>query len=113
MDYLQGKPPFQNPVRHPLPNLLLLDLKLPRVTGFEVLEWLRSHPDLRHMLVVVFSSSDQPEDINRAYALGANSYVVKPLDPDELVRVVERLQNYWLKINAPPDRALAGTPSLL
>jgi CheY-like chemotaxis protein len=78
MDYLEGKPPFDNPVEHPLPNLLLLDLKLPRVSGFEVLEWLRGHRTLSRLLVVVFGESRQPADVARAYSLGANSYIVKP-----------------------------------
>lgn len=70
--------------------------------GFEVLEWLRSQPRLRRMLVVVFSSSDDPKDVQRAYALGANSYLVKPRDPKELVRVVERLQSLWSSIESEP-----------
>jgi len=102
IDYLEGKPPFENPVKYPLPNLVLLDLRLPRVDGFQVLEWLRAQPGLCRILVVVFSGSSNPEDISRAYALGANSYVVKPQDAGELVGVVERLQNYWLKINTVP-----------
>jgi CheY-like chemotaxis protein len=100
LDYLQGNAPFENPIRHPLPNLLLLDLKLPGLGGFEVLEWLREQPGLRRTLVVVLSDSKQMEDVNRAYALGANSYVARPQDSDELVRVVKRLEAYWLKINA-------------
>jgi CheY-like chemotaxis protein len=102
MDYLEGLPPFDNPVRHPLPNLLLLDLRLPKVSGFEVLDWLRGHPQFRHMLVVAFSDSDRPEDVQHAYALGANSYIIKPRDPAELVRLVERLQDYWAGIIVPP-----------
>jgi CheY-like chemotaxis protein len=104
MDYLEGVPPFDNPVLYPLPNLLLLDLKLPGVSGFEVLDWLRGHVRLRHLLVVVFSNSDRPEDVQRAYALGANSYIIKPRDPDELVHLVGRLQNYWAGINVPPPQ---------
>jgi CheY-like chemotaxis protein len=110
LDYLQGTHPFENPVEHPLPNLLLLDLELPRINGFEVLQWLREHRAFRCLPVVVFSSSDQPQDITRAYALGANSYIIKPLDPDELVRLVERLQNYWLQINAPPSESAERAP---
>jgi CheY-like chemotaxis protein len=99
MDYLEGNPPFQNPVLHPLPTLLLLDLNLPFIDGFQVLEWVRLQPGLRHMIVVVFTNSEQQEDISRAYSLGANSYVVKPQDPNQLVQVVEHLQNYWFAIN--------------
>src|ERR1043166_3670074 len=68
MDYLQGNPPFDNPVEFPLPNLLLLDLKLPHVSGFQVLEWLRQQPRLKRLLVVVFSISGDPRDMSRAYA---------------------------------------------
>src|SRR5262245_22311602 len=96
--YLLGDPPFDNPVEFPLPNLLLLDLKLPRVNGFAVLEWLRSYPRLNRLLVVVFSASGSSEDVKRAYALGANAYIIKPDEPEELVLIVQRLQNYWLNI---------------
>jgi CheY-like chemotaxis protein len=112
MDYLLGKPPFDNPVEFPLPNLLLLDLKLPRVSGFEVLEWLRNYRGLSRLLVVVFSASGGSEDVTRAYALGANAYIIKPHEPDELVRIVERLQNYWLNIHAEPDQVLPA-PALM
>jgi CheY-like chemotaxis protein len=108
LDYLQGNSPFDNPVEFPLPNLLLLDLKLPRVSGFEVLEWLRQQPRLKHLLVVVLSNSGNPEAMTRAYSLGANAYVVKPHEPKELVSIVARLQNYWLSINAESDLVLAA-----
>ena len=107
INYLEGKAPFENPITYPLPNLLLLDLKLPNVDGFQVLAWLRAQPGLCRMLVVVFSASSNPEDISRAYALGANSYVIKPQDAGELVGVVDRLQNYWLRINTAPLPALS------
>ncbi len=102
IEYLSGSPPFADPVAYPLPALLLLDLKLPLISGFELLEWIRKAPQLRHMIIVVFSSSDYPEDINRAYELGANSYILKPRNPDDLVNIVKQLQNYWLKINTTP-----------
>src|SRR5262249_37577239 len=98
--YLEGKAPFDNPVQYPLPELLLLDLHLPRVDGFKVLRRIRSHPRLSHMLVVILSSSDKPEEIKRAEELGANSYFVKPQDPAKLVEVVKRLQEYCLGIEA-------------
>ena len=71
-----------------------------------MLEWLRGHRTLSRLLVVVFSESRQPADVARAYSLGANSYIVKPKDADELVRIVERLQNYWLNIHTEPDQVL-------
>jgi len=112
LDYLQGNPPFQNPVEYPLPALLLLDLRLPFIRGFEVLEWVRSQPGLRHMIVVVLTASKQIEDIERAYELGANSYLVKPQDPRELVSIVQRLQAYWLSINSPARNHQSAVPML-
>jgi len=112
LDYLQGHPPFENPVRYPLPNLVLIDLKALPFDSYAVLEWVREQPNLRSLLVAVLNSSDEPEDINRAYASGANSYIVKPEDPSELVSVVERLKSYWLKLNAPGVEALA-VPKLM
>jgi CheY-like chemotaxis protein len=106
LDYLEGYPPFDNPVEYPLPNLLLLDLGLPRVNGLEVLSWVRQHPTLHQMLVVVLSSSEDPEEIQRAYELGANAYVVKPHNPANLVDVVRRVQEYWLGINIPAKESL-------
>jgi CheY-like chemotaxis protein len=103
MDYLQGRSPFDNPVEYPLPTLLLLDLNLPFINGFEILQRVREHPALRHMIIVVFSCSDQAETIKRAYSMGANAYIVKPQDPDDLVRVIDQLQTYWRSINTPSE----------
>jgi len=86
-----------------MPTLLLLDLKMPRMDGFDVLEWVRSQKSLRRLLVVVFSSSEEIGDINRAYDLGANSYLVKPADFDELLKLAEDLGRYWLVRNIFPE----------
>jgi CheY-like chemotaxis protein len=107
LDYLQGKPPFDDPVQHPLPDLLFLDVSLPRLGGLEVLEWVRRHPGLSQMLVVAFADPNHAEDIARADALGANSCVLKPRESAELVSMVARLQNYWLSITSPPGAGLA------
>jgi CheY-like chemotaxis protein len=112
MDYLLGHPPFENPIEFPLPNLLLLDLKLPRISGFQVLEWLRNYPGLSRLFVVVFTASGASEDVTHAYALGANAYIIKPQGSDELVRIVEGLQNYWRDIQAEPDQMLP-VPALM
>ena len=103
LDYLEGKAPFDNPVQYPLPDLLLLDLNLPRIDGFNVLRRIRTHPKLSQMLVVILSSSDDPNQIKRANALGANSYFVKPQDPGKLVQIVKDLQDYWHGIEASRD----------
>lgn len=95
ISYLDGKPPFDDRSKFPRPDLLLLDLKMPRLDGFAVLEWLLWRPELRPRFVVVFTASDNPEDQKRAQLLGADSYLVKPQDPSELVRIVTALQQYW------------------
>ena len=105
LDYLAGNSPFNNPVEYPLPNLLLLDLGLPRLNGFEVLKWVRRHPTLNQLLVVVLTSSDEPSEVKLAHKLGANAFLVKPHEPSDLVHLVERLQNYWLGINAPLENS--------
>ncbi len=101
--YLTGKDPYSNREKYPLPILMLLDLKLPRKSGHEVLEWLRSQPGLRRVTVVVLTASQQINDINRAYDLGANSYLVKPVTFDGLLDMVKTLNFYWLILNEKPE----------
>lgn len=101
--YLSGRGPYADRERYPLPVLLLLDLKLPRKSGFEVLEWLRQQPGLKRLPVVVLTSSAETPDVNRAYDLGANSYLVKPVRFEGLLRMVQTLNLYWLIINEKPD----------
>ena len=99
IDYLQGAGEFSDRAKHPPADLLLLDLKMPRKDGFDVLRWRQEHPAFAHVSVVVFSSSYLVEDVERAYALGANSYVVKPNDPVRLERFVRTLQIWWTEFN--------------
>src|SRR5262245_19143672 len=102
--YLKGENGYSDRNAHPFPSLLLLDLKMPRLDGFDVLNWLRQQRGgLRRLLVTVLTSSDQPSDVDRAYDLGANSYLIKPTISDNLIEVVERIQNYWFRVNHPPD----------
>jgi len=103
IDYLRGEPPYADRTVHPLPQLLLLDLKMPRLNGFEVLDWLRNQPHLKRLLVIVFSSSAELGDINRAYDLGANSYLVKPHASELLLELVQRVEKYWLESNQGPS----------
>jgi CheY-like chemotaxis protein len=95
-DYLAGNPPFNERELHPLPGLVLLDLSLPYLSGFEVLEWIRRQPQLRRLPVVVFSSSSRPDDIDRAYDAGANAYVVKPSALADLMALALALRDFWL-----------------
>jgi CheY-like chemotaxis protein len=108
--YLQGRPPYENPIAFPLPNLLLLDLKMSRVNGFDVLEWLRGKPALGGVLVVVFSSSSDPTDRQRAKALGAKAYIIKPPESEELVQVVKGLEQYWEGIRGSGVEVLPEGP---
>ena len=80
-----------------------MDLKMPRRSGLEVLAWLRQQPGLKRLPVVVLTSSNQSPDINRAYDLGANSYLVKPAGFDSLVELVKNLDMYWLILNEKPE----------
>jgi CheY-like chemotaxis protein len=84
------------------PRLVLLDLKLPKVTGLEVLEQIRNDPRLQTLPVVILTSSREEPDVARAYALGANSYIVKPVDFDQFLRAVSEVGMYWLLINQSP-----------
>ncbi|MBD2101363.1 response regulator [Leptolyngbya sp. FACHB-261] len=103
IQYLSGQGPYQDRERYPLPTLVLLDLKLPRYSGFEVLSWLRQESDVKNLLVVVLTSSDQQIDIERAYELGANSYLAKPPEPNALVEMVQAIGLYWLTFNRRPQ----------
>ncbi len=105
--YLAGHAPYLDRERHPLPTVVLLDLKLPRRSGFEVLEWLRAQPGLRRLPVVVLTSSGQADDVNRAYDLGANSYLVKPAAAAALADMVRTVHAYWIRLN----RAAEAHPS--
>lgn len=94
--YLEGKGDYADRERYPLPSLVLLDLMLPRLSGLEVLAWMRQQASLRRTPVIMLTSSAQPANISRAYAAGANAYHVKPADFDGLVELVEAIKAYWL-----------------
>jgi CheY-like chemotaxis protein len=102
IDYLEGEAGFEDRTKHPLPDLMLLDLKMPRLNGFDVLTWVRRRPGLKRLLVTVLTSSNQPDDINRAYDLGANSYLLKPHNSIELSELVAQVKRYWLDLNQRP-----------
>ncbi|MBI3160753.1 MAG: response regulator [Chloroflexi bacterium] len=102
IEYLNGVGPFADRLEHPLPQIVLLDLKLPRASGFDVLAWVKSQPRLRNLPIIVLSSSDEPADMRRAYAAGANSYLVKPSDYRQLAALVASIETYWMKLNERP-----------
>ena len=97
--YIEGAGAYADRASHPLPSLVLLDLKLPRRSGFEVLQAIRGNPATKHTPVVVLTSSSQNADIQRAYETGANSYLVKPVGRDTLLEMVKSLEAYWIKLN--------------
>jgi CheY-like chemotaxis protein len=103
IDYLKRIPRSRNQTAYPMPTLLLLDLKMPKVNGFEVLKWVRKNSRLRDIPVVVFTSSQEPEDMQRAYEAGADAYIVKPQDPDEFMEVVRNMEMHWLNLHATPE----------
>src|SRR6266404_2042107 len=96
IEYLKGEGRFSNRSEYPLPELVLLDLKLPGTDGFEVLKWIRRQPGLSAMRVVVLTSSTQMDDVNKACKIGANSFLVKPVDFEQFVAIAHALHGYWL-----------------
>ena len=106
VDYLSGNGVFANREEFPIPALVLVDLKMPRRDGFEVLTWIRSQKALKGLPVTVLTSSDEREDIKRAYDLGANSYLRKPGDFRDLITVVETLESYWGIVQRPSGASL-------
>lgn len=95
--YLQGLGAYADRKLNPLPALMILDIKMPRKTGLEVLAWLDEHPEFAVVPTVVLSSSNVEKDIRKAYHHGANTYFVKPTTFDELVETMRSVQNYWNK----------------
>jgi CheY-like chemotaxis protein len=95
VQHLSGSGSYGDRQHHPLPSLLILDLKLPRMSGLEVLEWLSAQPSLHTIRTIVLTSSPEESDIRRAYALGAVCYVVKPVETAALQEVVSSIVGYW------------------
>jgi CheY-like chemotaxis protein len=101
--YLAGEAPYVDRAEFPLPAVMLLDLKLPRRSGLEVLQWVRTQTRLRRLPVVMLTSSNQSQDVNRAYDLGANSYLVKPVEFDDLKDMLGKINVYWIGLNQKPS----------
>ena len=101
--YLSGADEYGDREKYPLPAVVLLDLKMPRKSGLEVLQWVRSNEKVRRLIVIIFTSSKHDEDVNKAYDIGANSYLVKPVGFDMLVEVAKMIQQYWISTNERPQ----------
>jgi CheY-like chemotaxis protein len=105
--YLQGDGAYSDRNRTPIPDLVLLDLKLPLKSGFDVLEWIRGRDTLKDLPVIILSSSPHETDIERAFGGGANSYFVKPVSVAAMVELMKRLSANWLV--PPPDQCVANS----
>lgn len=101
--YFSGAHPYEDRGAHPLPSLVLLDLKLGGMSGFEVLNWIRNNPTVQRLPVVVLTASNSESDLSRAYALGANSYLVKPFAIEELRALVKSIDAYWVILAEKPE----------
>lgn len=104
MDYLRGSGPYADRNCYPFPDVILLDLKLPGISGHDVLEWTKSEPDLRRIPVIILTSSADLSDREKGYDLGANSYLVKPIEFKNFLHVVQTFQEYWLGTNLGPPQ---------
>jgi CheY-like chemotaxis protein len=102
LDYLFSRGLYKNRPADQLPNLILLDLKLPKVGGFQVLQEIKSNPECASIPVIVLTSSGEQRDIAESYKLGANSYIQKPVDIVEFRRAIKSLTDYWLGVNKLP-----------
>lgn len=100
LDYVHRRGAFAGDA--PTPGLVLLDIRLPKVDGVEVLRQMRAHPSYRTVPVVMLTTSQEDTDIRRCYELGVNSYIIKPVDFDKFLGVVERIDLYWILTNVPP-----------
>jgi len=101
-DYLSGRGIYADRERFPLPFLLLLDLKMPGMNGFDLLQWVRMTPGLERLLIVVLTASNLQADVDRAYELGANSYLVKPVEFEQMANMIQRFEMYWTELNRTP-----------
>jgi CheY-like chemotaxis protein len=100
--YLGGSGGFVDRHQFPFPSVLFLDIKMPKMDGFAVLEWIRDHPEYHLMPTLIFSSSSHPADVTRAYQCGANAYLVKPATLPELEGLLKRAFDFWASCAKPP-----------
>ena len=103
MSYLLGIGEYVDRQTYPAPNILIIDLNMPRFNGLELLTWLRTQPDLQHLLVVVLTGTGRQHDIDIAYRMGAKSYLVKPTQADEFQSLINSFYDYWIAHNHFPQ----------
>jgi CheY-like chemotaxis protein len=105
ISYLQGTGEFADRSKHPIPRAVITDLKMPRCDGFELLEWVKKHPEFQVIPTIVFTSSIHDGDVKRAFQLGANAYFQKPSSFDDLIAVVRLNYDYWSRGRLPQSSA--------
>ena len=103
IDYLAGDGKYADRSQYPLPCIVLLDLKMPGVSGLDLLRWIKSRPHLACIIVIILTSSKDQRDIHEAYKLGARSYLVKPLSVEERLALAKAVKAYWLELNVLPQ----------
>jgi CheY-like chemotaxis protein len=101
IEYLEGIDDYSDRDTFPFPGLVILDLKMPGVGGFDVIQWMRRHPQAKLVPIIVLASSSLPADVNRAYELGANAFMVKPADHRALERLLRTMGEFWLASEGP------------
>lgn len=103
IEYLGHTGPYEDSAKFPAPRIVLLDLKLPYKSGLEVLEWIRGQEQIRTIPVIVFTTSAENYDVERAYQLGANAYLVKPANMNELANILKSFKAFWIDHNLFPS----------
>ena len=103
VEYLSGKGQFEDRLKSPLPTIILMDLKMPRMNGFEVLEWMQKQPEIKLIPTIVVTSSTMQEDVTRAYRAGANAVMNKPVDKDSLLQMLKTFHLYWTDYVEMPE----------
>ena len=116
INYLDGVPPFSNRAIYPLPSVVFVDLKLPGISGFELLRWMKGHPELKDIFVVVLSATGDLISVQAAYSLGANSFLIKPCRPADLENLIACYPVFWNRTIPPlmarPDETPPTQPPL-
>ena len=111
LEYLSGRGPYANRAQFPMPALVLLDIKMPFLSGFEVLRWIREQSTFPTVPVVMFTSSNQECDVEKAYSLGANAYLMKPNHGGDYSDLASLIKRFWLEANLPPKPQPESSPT--